>query len=108
MSKREADKTSKKTSRSKNKMPLRIALLAVITSVFAICGMEIVRISLQKVVNEYSRIVETDYTYVQQMNDMMDRIYLPIVPYNKMHPTIPKIHISLIYPISEWLYPVAL
>ena len=76
MSKREADKASKKTSRSKNMMSLRIALLAVITSVFAICGMEIVRVSLQKVVNEYSRIVETDYTYVQQMNDMMDRIYL--------------------------------
>ena len=68
--------TSKITSRNKRFLSVRIALLAIVTSIFAICGMEVVRVSLQKVVNEYSRIVESDYTYVQLLNDMMDRIHL--------------------------------
>ncbi|MCR4605208.1 MAG: hypothetical protein K5639_04330, partial [Eubacterium sp.] len=68
-------KTANDTPRKRNMLSIRIAFLAVITSVFAICGMEVVRISLQKVVDEYSRIVETDYSYAQNMNHLMERVY---------------------------------
>ena len=59
----------------RNKLSFRIAFLAVLTSLLAIVGIEVIRYSTQNIINEYNRIVEEDYIDMELMNAVLKLAY---------------------------------